>query len=203
MKYTVKEHIKPKDLIAISNEQISDHWKLYEGYVAKVNQLNNELAELRVEGKEETLAYSDRQRRYGFEYNGMVLHEYYFENLKANEESNPSPKLRIINKKIGKYILEAIEKYFGSFDNWKKNFINTGKMRGIGWTILYADPKTRYLINCFVGEHQDGHIAGFKPIVVMDIWEHAYMVDHKSGERLKYIEAFMKNINWDIVEKRY
>jgi len=79
--YTAKEAIKPSKLRGISDKQINDHWKLYQGYVKQVNALNKELKELVSAGKVGTLVYADRRRRYGFEYNGMVLHEYYFSNL--------------------------------------------------------------------------------------------------------------------------
>jgi len=189
--YNVKENIKPSKLIGISDDQISDHWKLYEGYVKNVNKLNQELELLRKEGKADSLIYADRRRRYGFEYNGMVLHEYYFENLK------PGVKLS------GGTLKKAIEKTWGSFENWKQDFIAAGKTRGIGWVILYCDPTTKRLTNNFVAEHQNGNIAGYEPILVMDVWEHAYMVDHNAGGRGKYIESFLQNINWDIVEKRF
>lgn len=192
--YSVKENLKPSGLNGISDEQINDHWKLYQGYVAQVNKLQEELKTL----TPGSLLYADRRRRYGFEYNGMVLHEYYFENLHANGAPLADGSIK-----------EALIKTWGSFENWKEDFINTGKTRGIGWAILYADtrggtsPITKQLTNHFVAEHQNGNIAGFKPILVMDVWEHAYMVDHKAGGRGNYITAFFNNINWNVVEKRF
>ena len=179
-KYEVQEQLKPSGLTGISDEQINDHWNLYVGYVNQVNKLNEEPNQ------------SDKRRRYGFEYNGMVLHECYFGNLKNGTEKLESGPLHT-----------AIEKQWGSYDNWLQDFINTGKTRGIGWAILYKDPKTGDLINCFVAQHQDGNIAGFVPILAMDVWEHAYMVDHKAGGRGDYINAFIKNINWPVAEERY
>ena len=128
----------------------------------------------------------------GFELNGIVLHELYFENLTAG----------IAQPKSGKFI-ETITKQFGSFDKWKEDFINCGKTRGIGWAILYFDPSSKTMVNSFIAEHEIGHIATFKPILVMDVWEHAYMVDYSATDRGKYIDAFMQNINWEIVEKRF
>ncbi|MFA5075446.1 MAG: superoxide dismutase [Candidatus Babeliales bacterium] len=191
-KYIVQENLKPSNLSGISDNQISDHWNLYVGYVNQVNKLNEELSELAANGQLNSLIYSDRRRQYGFEYNGMVLHEYYFGNLKNN-----------VTKKESEEIYSAIKKNWGSFDNWAQDFINTGKTRGIGWAILYADPTTKDLINCFISEHQIGNIAGFMPILVMDVWEHAYMVDHKAGGRGDYINAFLNNVDWSVVEKRY
>jgi len=187
-KYKVKENLKPSNLDGITDEQINDHWKLYEGYVAQVNKLNKELCEL----DPNSLAYADRRRRYGFEYNGMILHEYYFGNLIAEKNELSDGKLK-----------QALEETWGSYEKWLQDFINTGKTRGIGWAILYLDPKTGTLVNTFVGDHENGHISGFKPIIVMDVWEHAYMVDHKAGGRADYISAFIKNINWARAEKRF
>jgi len=191
--YEIKKDIKPSKLLGISDEQINDHWKLYEGYVNQVNNLTKELRMLEQEGKTNTLLYADRRRRYGFEYNGMVLHEYYFSNLKS--EGTQIAK--------GGSLKKAIEKIWGSFENWKKDFIAAGKTRGIGWSILYCDPTNKDLTNHFIAEHQNGNIAGYRPILVMDVWEHAYMVDHNAGGRGKYIDAFMANIDWEVVEKRF
>lgn len=191
--YIVKSELKPSGLIGISDNQINDHWKLYEGYVKQVNTLNAELKKMAQEGKTQDLVYADRRRRYGFEYNGMILHEYYFGNLKGLDQAvSPSKEL-----------LKAIESTWGSFDKWKEDFAATGKTRGIGWAILYLDPKNMQLTNHFIAEHQDGVITDFKPILVMDVWEHAYMVDHSATERAKYIDAFLGNINWSIVNNRF
>ncbi|MBD3231255.1 superoxide dismutase [Candidatus Dependentiae bacterium] len=191
-KYEVQEILKPTNLMEISDEQINDHWKLYEGYVSQVNKLNYDLIELTKKGQADSLLYADRRRRYGFEYNGMVLHELYFGNLTSKLYDLETSKLK-----------NQIIQTWSSYEDWLKDFINTGKTRGIGWAILYADPRTGQLINVFVQDHELGHISEFIPILVMDVWEHAYMVDHKAGDRSDYIEAFIKNINWEECEKRY
>jgi superoxide dismutase, Fe-Mn family len=190
--YKTKDKIKPLGLNGISDEQINDHWNLYQGYVNNVNKLNEELKELSGQGKAGSLLYADRRRRYGFEYNGMILHEYYFKNLTPEKTEISGGKLK-----------DAIVKTWGSFDAWLEDFKNTGKTRGIGWAILYKDPNTGELTNNFIAEHQNGIVAGFKPILVMDVWEHAYMVDHKAGGRGDYINAFIQNINWPEAESRY
>lgn len=194
--YIVKNEIKPLGLVGISDDQINDHWKLYEGYVKQVNALNKELKEMAQAGKVDSLVYADRRRRYGFEYNGMILHEYYFENLKNNNK-------KVTPAKPSGNLLGALESAWGSFDAWKQDFIATGKTRGIGWAILYLDTKNMQLTNHFIAEHQDGIISGFKPILVMDCWEHAYMVDQSATDRAKYIDAFLQNIDWEIVQNRF
>ena len=190
--YKVKTELKPSGLKGISQNQIDQHWSLYEGYVSQVNALNKELSELRFQNKGSTQNYSDRRRRYGFEYNGMILHELYFENLLKNKQ-----------KEVPGNLKKALEKNFGSIKNWKEDFKNCGKTRGIGWVILYKDAKTGDLINAFIDDHEIGLISTFVPILVMDVWEHAYMVDHGVKGRPDYIEAFLDNVNWPIVEKRF
>ncbi len=194
--YKVQEQIKPKGLEGISEAQIEDHWKLYEAYVAQVNALDAELKKMRDDGLMDSPLYADRRRRYGFEFNGMVLHEYYFSTLTADAEKRKKPAKDSV-------LYRAIVSSWGSFDNWQRDFENAGKTRGIGWAILYADTETKRLFNHFIAEHEDGHIAGWAPILVMDVWEHAYMIDYKAGGRGKYIKAFTDNINWRKVEERY
>jgi len=192
MIYTVKENIKPEGLNGISNDQINDHWNLYVAYVNQSNALKQELEALRLEGKASTFAYADRRRRFGFEFAGMALHEYYFANLKADVELNEESDFSV-----------AVKEAFGSLQAWKEDFINTGKSRSIGWAICYMDSETGDINNHFVQLHEEGNIPSFHPIVVMDVWEHAYMVDHKAGGRPDYINAVMSNINWETVERRY
>ncbi|MEW6611733.1 MAG: superoxide dismutase [Pseudomonadota bacterium] len=190
--YTVREELKPSGLNGISDEQIEDHWGLYKGYVAQSNALRKELADMRANGQSGSMAYADRRRRYGFEYNGMVLHEYYFGHLKAGVNLNPESGFA-----------KAVAAQFGSLDAWKTDLMNTGKTRGIGWAVTYYDPTTDQISNHFIQLHEDGNVAGFQPLVILDVFEHAYMVDHKAAGRPAYIEAFMNNIDWDVVEQRY
>lgn len=190
--YEPKTNLKPSGLIGISDEQLNDHWSLYLGYVNQVNRLNDEIIQLITQKQTGTLLYLDRKRRLGFEYNGMVLHEYYFSNLC----SKCSPPLQ-------GSLLQEIEKHWGSFQEWIDDFSNTGKSRGIGWSILYMDPTTGQLLNCFIEDHEKGHIAGFIPLIVMDVWEHSYMLDYKAAGRGEYINAFIANINWKTVQERF
>ena len=193
MTYEVKAALKPAGLLGISENQITQHWKLYEGYVTNTNTLLDDLRALRKEGKGGTPTYADRRRRLGFEYNGMVLHEYYFGNLKANvAEPDEKNSLRA-----------ALAEQFGSFDAFKEDFVRTGMSRSIGWAILYLDPVTGALNNHFVQLHEDGNIASFAPLLIMDAWEHAYMVDYGASGRGEYIKAFFNNINWRTVEQRF
>jgi Fe-Mn family superoxide dismutase len=182
-------------LDGISDDQLAEHFKLYAGYVKQVNALNAELAELRGQGKASGTnpEFAELTRRLGFEYNGMILHEYYFENLKPAAEPSPAR---------GSGLAQALSQAFGSFEQWAADFQAIGGMRGVGWAILFEDPVTDQLSNHWITLHQEGIPAGFKPLLVMDVWEHAYMRDYKATERAKYVEAFFRNIDWARVERR-
>ena len=184
-------------LNGISDETLDVHFKLYEGYVKETNNLTEKINEFIKDGKvdqEEMPAYSELTRRLGFEYNGMVLHEYYFDNLKSGGGAGDPEK----NSRFS----QAAESVFGSYEIWKSDFVGIGKMRGVGWAICYQNPDNGRLSNHWITLHETGTIAGFSPILVMDVWEHAYLLDYKPAERPKYIEAFFSNIDWREVESR-
>lgn len=179
-------------LNGISKEQLEVHFKLYQGYVNNTNILNEKLGQF-IDNKDfGSPEYAELRRRLGFEFNGMILHEYYFDNMKPNGGAL-SPESRLYKK---------LAEQFGSYEQWEQDFKKTGAMRGIGWAILYQDPNTGRLFNFWVTDHEYGHPAGYQPILVMDVWEHAYTVDWKATERPNYIDAFFNNVNWSVVESR-
>ncbi len=179
-------------LDGISKEQLEVHFKLYQGYVNNTNILNEKIWKFIESGELGSPEYGELKRRWGFEFDGMVLHEYYFDNMKpAGGQLNSSSRL-----------YKMLQEQFGSYENWEADFKKTGAMRGIGWAILYQDPNSGRLFNFWISDHEYGHPAGYQPILVMDVWEHAYTVDWKATERPNYIDAFFKNINWEVVEKR-
>jgi len=183
-------------LNGISDKTLEMHFKLYEGYVKETNRLNEKISAILQDGKvdqEEMPAYSELTRRLGFEYNGMVLHEYYFANMKRGGSVEP--------EKTSKFH-GACEQSLGNFETWKTDFTSVGKMRGVGWAICYQNPANGKLSNHWISLHESGNVAGFVPILVMDVWEHAFLLDFKPAERSKYIEAFFSNIDWDAVDKR-
>ena len=185
------------NLKGISDETLEMHFKLYEGYVKETNKLNEKISEFVKGGKvdqDEFAEYSELNRRLGFEYNGMVLHEYYFDNLKTGGgtgDPNNSSSFR-----------KAAEQSFDSYETWKAEFVGIGKMRGVGWAICYQNPTNGALSNHWITLHETGNVAGFTPVLVMDVWEHAFILDYKPADRPKYIEAFFTNIDWTAVEKR-
>jgi Fe-Mn family superoxide dismutase len=182
-------------LDGISDDQIREHLALYAGYVRQVNALNGELATLRERGRASgrDAEFAELTRRLGFEYNGMILHEYYFSNLSRGARAKPEPTSRVAR---------ALAESFGSVEDWRTDFQAIGGLRGVGWVLLCEDPMTRRLTNHWVSLHQDGVPAGFKPLVVMDVWEHAFMRDYRATERGRYLDAFFRNIDWAIVERR-
>lgn len=185
------------NLKGISDETLEMHFKLYEGYVKETNNLNQRIAEFIKDGtvdQEEMPAYSELTRRLGFEYNGMVLHEYYFENMKSYGGSgDPAPPSGF--RKVA-------ETSFGSYEIWKADFVGIGKMRGVGWAICCENSANGRLSNHWISLHEMGNVAGFTPVLVMDVWEHAYLLDYKPADRPKYIEAFFSNIDWQAAEGR-
>jgi len=183
-------------LKGISDQTLEMHFKLYEGYVKETNKLTEKISEFLADGKvdqDEMPAYSELTRRLGFEYNGMVLHEYYFENMKKDGTGDPGKTTTFF---------KAAEQTFGSYDIWKADFVGVGKMRGVGWAICYQNPANGRLSNHWITLHETGNVSGFAPVLVMDVWEHAFILDYKPADRPKYIEAFFSNIDWDAVEGR-
>ena len=173
-----------------SDTLLNNHFKLYQGYVNNTNGVMEKLAALLADGREKTPEYAELKRRFGWEFNGMRLHEYYFTNIGGKEP--PDKKGNLYRK---------IVEEFGSFENWTKDFKATGVMRGIGWVVLYQDGPSGRLVNVWINEHDGGHPAGGIPILVMDVFEHAYITDYQL-DRARYIEAFFNVINWEEIGKR-
>ena len=190
MTYTAKDYSNLIGMEGFSENLLRNHFTLYQGYVTNTNKLSDLLAAILKEGKTGTPEYSELKRRFGFEFNGMRLHEYYFENLGGKA---PLDKSGAVVKKLADI--------YGSYEAWEQDFRATGAMRGIGWAILYQDDVTGWLFNQWINEHEVGHLAGCRPILVMDVFEHAFMIDY-GLKRADYIESFFKNINWTAVEKR-
>jgi len=190
MAYTTKDYKSLIGMKGFSDTLLNNHFALYQGYVTNTNKVLDTLAAMLKDGKVGNPEYAELKRRLGWEFNGMRLHELYFENLGGKAPLNKSGKL-------GKKLAEE----FGSYENWEKDFRGTGTMRGIGWTILYQDNLTGKLINQWINEHDTGHPAGCTPILVLDVFEHAFMIDY-GLKRADYIEAFFNNINWGAAEAR-
>ncbi|HPV70716.1 MAG TPA: superoxide dismutase [Candidatus Magasanikbacteria bacterium] len=189
--FTAKNFDYLLGLPGFSDQMLKNHLALYQGYVNNSNKLWEELNKMSQDNTLEGPIFNELIRRFGWEFNGMRLHEIYFDNLSPN--SQPLDRSSLLAKKI--------TQQFGSLDNWKNQFQATGLLRGIGWVILCYDPQTDFLFNTWIDEHNTGHLTGAKPLLVMDVFEHAFMLDY-GLKRADYIEAFFKNINWLTVAQR-
>ncbi|MEM3030037.1 MAG: Fe-Mn family superoxide dismutase [Thermoproteota archaeon] len=179
-------------LKGFSDQLLKNHFTLYQGYVNNTNKLAETLSTLLKEGKTGTPEYGELKRRFGWEWNGMRLHEHYFGNM--TKESMELDR--------GSELYRKISEDFGSYEEWEKDFRATGAMRGVGWVVTYYDPVEKRLFNTWINEHDVGHLSGTKLILIMDVFEHAYMIDY-GLKRAEYIDAFFKAIDWKTVEERF
>jgi len=189
MAYTAKDYAGLIGMKGFSETLLKNHFTLYGGYVTNTNKVADTLAQMLKDGKTGTPEYAELKRRFGWEFNGMRLHELYFENLKGSGV-----------EKSGK-LADMLTKEFGSVDAWEKDFKACGAMRGIGWVVLYLDTAGGRLFNSWINEHDVAHLAGCTPVLIMDVFEHAYMTDYQI-KRADYIEAFMAAVNWKAAEAR-
>ena len=189
--YEIKKYDNLLGLEGLSDELLKNHFTLYEGYVNNMNKLNDILVSMEKEEKWGTPEFAELNRRLGWEWNGMRLHELYFSNI--TKEEVPLDKESELFKKIGKE--------WGSFENWEKDFRSMGAMRGIGWIILYHDKQEDRLFNVWINEHDLGHLSGAQPLLVMDVFEHAFMLDY-GLKKADYIDTFMKSIDWGVANSR-
>lgn len=189
-KYTEKS-FNLENVKGLSNEQLTAHLGLYAGYVKNTNLLMDRIKDLSQGEHGPELA--ELTRRFGFEFNGMRLHEYYFEQLQANGEGEmPVESLK-----------KVLAEQFGSYEAWEADFKRVGMLRGAGWTLLVEDEETGNLFNIWVNDHELGHLGSQKVLLAMDMWEHAYLVDYVPAQRKDYVEVFFENLNWGVVEGRF
>jgi Fe-Mn family superoxide dismutase len=184
--YVAQDFSRLKGMKGFSDQLLEQHFTLYQGYVKNTNLLLEQLAKT----DSTSPAYAEMKRRFGWEFNGMRLHELYFANLGGNGEITRDSKF-----------YSRLAENFGTFDKWAADFKATGAMRGIGWVALFEDPQNGRLFNCWINEHDLGLLAGCRPLLIMDVFEHAYLPDYglKRGD---YIQSFFQNIDWKAVESR-
>lgn len=192
MPYQPKNYDNLIGISGLSEQLLKNHFTLYQGYVANFNKLNDILIAMEKEGKHGIPEVAELNRRFGWEFNGMRLHELYFENL-AKEPT-------AIDKNSA--LLEKINKGWGSYEEFEKDFRAMAMARGIGWVVLYNDKQADRLFNVWINEHDAGHFTGCQPLLVIDAFEHAYMLDY-GIKRADYIEKIMVAIDWSVVAGRY
>jgi superoxide dismutase, Fe-Mn family len=188
MSYIAKNYDRLLGTAGFSDKLLKTHFKLYEGYVAHINKM----IEFLNHAEKDTQAYDEVKRRFSWEFNGMRLHEAYFGNMtKSFEDLNPRSDLA-----------KQMTVSFGSIEAWEKDFLAVSSMRGIGWAVLAWDPEGKKLFNVWINEHDTGHLFYSVSLLVNDVFEHAYIMDY-GMERKTYIEAFMKVIDWEAVQRRF
>jgi len=189
--YTAKNYEYLLGLAGFSDTMLKNHFTLYQGYVTNFNKLFDEVVKLDGEDKLSTPEFAELKRRFGWEFNGMRLHELYFENLTKEK----------IELSTGSKLYKKIEENYGSFANFEKYFKANGALRGIGWVVLYYEKQADKLFTVWVNEHDVGHLVGATPLLVMDVFEHAYLTDY-GLKRADYISAFWQAVDWSAVEGR-
>jgi Fe-Mn family superoxide dismutase len=193
MNYQAKNYESLLGMKGFSDTLLKNHFKLYQGYVANTNKVAEELVALHKGDKTSTPQYGELSRRFGWEFNGMRLHEYYFGNMVKGGNSIDEDSA----------LFKEIERSFGSFDHWQSDYRGRGSMRGIGWIILYCDCSSECrLFNVWVNEHDAGHLSGAQPLLIMDVFEHAFITDYGLN-RADYIDAFLGAVDWKEVEGRF
>lgn len=174
-----------------SDALLKQHFELYGGYVRNANAFHDELSAASP-AKPPTPGWSELKRRFGWEWNGMRLHEVYFGNIA--KDARPPARDSAILAQIGRD--------FGAREKWEKEFRATGSLRGIGWAALVWDPVARRLFNVWIDEHDRGVLAGCPLVLLMDVFEHAFLTDYGTS-RADYIDAFLAAADWEKAERRF
>jgi Fe-Mn family superoxide dismutase len=178
----------------LSQKQIDVHIALYEGYVKHTNLILEKIEKMKLEDAEgNAFVINELRRRLGFEFDGMRMHEYYFEQL---EEGHVAPATE-------SPLVDVATERYGSWDKFMAHIREVAGTRGIGWVVVYFDPKARTLHTMWVGDHELGQLAGLPIILAIDMWEHAFMVDYLPADKKSYVEAFFENLNWGSIERRF
>ena len=180
------------ELDGISKKSIDEHLGLYQGYVKNFNTINAAIADLMKDSEKNAHALSELVRRRSFEFGGMRLHELYFSQLEGGA----------VALNLDSRLAKQLTKEFGNVDAAIKQIKSVGLMRGPGWSILYHDSVADACHIGFSGEQHQGHFVTLPIILALDVWEHAFILDYGAQGKGKYVDAFFKNLNWGVVEKR-
>lgn len=179
-----------QDITVVNREQFEAHLRLYEGYVNKINEIDAIL--FGNSGRERANAtfsyYRECKRGETFALNGVILHELYFENI-GGCDSRPD-----------KITADILEQDFCSLENWQEDFIATATASR-GWAVLAFDQRSGRFRNISLDAHDVGNVAYSAPVLVMDVYEHAYFLQY-ADNKAEYIRNFMQNINWTVVDDR-
>jgi Fe-Mn family superoxide dismutase len=190
MSYVAKDYAHLLGMEGFSDTLLKNHFTLYQGYVTNTNKLMETMGAMLKDGKQVAPEFAELKRRFGWEFNGMRLHELYFDNLGGDGDPSKAPLLAL-----------KVMQQFGSVEACVADFMATATMRGIGWVVTYLDPASGLIFNQWINEHDVGHPAGLVPLLVLDVFEHAFMIDY-GLKRADYLNSFMKNLKWEAVEAR-
>jgi len=174
----------------LSQRQFDEHIKLYKGYVAKAKEITDVLSSFKGLSSANATYSQYRGLKKGETYalDGMILHELYFPVLGSNK-MQPGAKTKAI-----------FETYFGGFDNWRADFVACGTSAR-GWAVLIYEQRTGTFRNILMDLHDEGNVTGAFPLIVMDVYEHAYFIDYGT-DKGEYINKFIDSLRWDIIEKK-
>jgi len=192
MNYEAKTFFFP-ELDGISKKTMDEHVGLYQGYIKNFNAISALLPEYAKDPEKNAHALSELIRRRSFEFGGMRLHELYFPQFEGGAQE--------IDK--GSALFKAFEKEYGKPEHVVPYLKMIGTMRGPGWALLYWDPVGQCFQAGFSGEQHQGHFVTLPIILALDVWEHAFILDYGASGKGKYLDAFFKNLNWAVVEKRF
>jgi Fe-Mn family superoxide dismutase len=182
------------NLQGFSPKQIEQHIKLYQGYVKKINEIRAEMEKIPFEERKDKAnfsfgKYSELKRRESVPYNGVYLHEMYFDNL-GGARGTPKTDLS-----------RAIEGSFGSESNWEQDLRACAETATGGWVLLTYDRIDGKLHHNQVWEHSNGIMINQEHLLALDTWEHAFMIDFGTDKK-SYLGAFLQNVNWQVVADR-
>ena len=181
------DHLLGK-LEGISEKQLKAHFGLYAGYVKKLNEIEQKLTSIKAEGNYSYSEFSELKRREAVAFNGTYLHKLYFENLE--HKGTPSKELK-----------SAIEKAFTNMESFEAN-LKASASSTPGLVVLTKNKIDNTVHTYILYEHHIGLPVHQEIILALDCWEHAFMIDFGT-DKASYLTAFMKNINWDVVNKRF
>ena len=190
VKHTAKDFSALRGLEGITDEQVEIHLELYEGYVKRSSGIDEKLLSLLEDDETDSAEYHELKRRAGWERNGVILHELYFENLSPGGDRGS-----------GRFE-EIAARRFGSFETWKKDMLGVAAMPGVGWAVTLLDPASGTIDNWWIDRHDIGHPVGHRAILVLDVWEHAFSGYLRPTQREQYLEDFFANVDWRAVESR-
>jgi Fe-Mn family superoxide dismutase len=192
MMYQEKKFNLP-ELAGISKESVEAHLGLYAGYVKNFNAMSAMMPEYAKDPDKNSHALAEIIRRRSFEWDGMRLHELYFAQFEEGASALAGDSA----------LAKALEAEYHKLEYFLEMFRAIALIRGPGWAILYWDPEGKQFLTGFSGEQHQGHFVTLPVILALDVWEHAYLLDYGAQGKAKYIDAFFKNLNWNIAAKRF